>query len=73
MNLYLDAGYTIEQVIACATRVSAVLVNQPRCGQIKKDMLANLIAVKGKPFQLPQSLRKIEKVIYKGSKINTDR
>jgi imidazolonepropionase-like amidohydrolase len=72
MKLYLDAGYTIEQVIACATRVGALLINQTRCGQIKTGMLANIIAVKGEPSQLLQSLRKIKKIIYKGNIINTE-
>jgi imidazolonepropionase-like amidohydrolase len=71
MGLYLDAGYTIEEVIACATHVGAVLINQPRCGQIKPDMLANMVAVKGEPSQLPHSLRKIKTIIYKGNLINT--
>jgi hypothetical protein len=37
----------------------------------KKNMLANLIAVKGEPSQLPQSLRKIKTTIYEGKQINT--
>ena len=66
MRLFLSAGYPIEAVVACATRNGAGLIGWPRSGRIKKNMQANLIAVRDNPGQLPQSLKKIKAVMYNG-------
>ncbi len=72
MSVYRDAGYPIEQVIACATSHAAPLLGLLQQGRLRPNMQANLIAVKGKPAQLPQSLEKIEQIIYKGKRVNLD-
>ena len=41
-----------------------------RLGQLKENMPATFIAVKGAPSQLPESLNQIQMIFYKGNKIN---
>ena len=72
MRVYRDAGFPIEQVVACATSHAASLLGLHAQGRLKPNMQANLIAVRGDPSQLPESLAEIEKIIYKGKIINLD-
>lgn len=71
MRIFREAGFSVEQVVACATRNAAMLLGLPRAGRLKPDMQANLIAVRGDPSQLPESLGKIEQFFYKGKFINS--
>jgi hypothetical protein len=41
-----------------------------RLGQLKENMPATFLAVKGAPSQLPESLNQITMIYYKGNKIN---
>jgi len=43
-----------------------------RLGQLKENMRATFVAVKGAPSQLPESLNQIELIFHKGSRINID-
>jgi imidazolonepropionase-like amidohydrolase len=70
MRIFLEAGYPIEKVIRCATHNAALLLDLPRVGQLKENMPATFIAVKGAPDQLPESLNQIKKIFYKGNEIN---
>jgi hypothetical protein len=45
-------------------------MNLPRVGQLKENMPATFIAVKGAPSQLPESLNQIKMIFYEGNKIN---
>ena len=72
MRIYLDAGYPIEEVVACAARNGALLLGLQQLGQVKEKMQANLIAVRGDPSQLPESLERPEVLFYKGNHINLD-
>jgi imidazolonepropionase-like amidohydrolase len=72
MQLFLDAGYPIEEAVRCASHNGALLLGLPRVGQLKENMRATFIAVKGAPSQLPESLNQIELIFHKGSKINID-
>ena len=69
MRLFKDAGLPIEKVVACATRNGARLMGLPGAGQIKRDLPANFVAVKGDPLQLPHSLEKIMLYYFDGNKI----
>lgn len=69
MRLFLDAGYQIEKVVRCASHNGALLLGLPRVGQLKENMQATFIAVKGAPSQLPESLNQIEMIFYKGNQI----
>ena len=72
MRLLLNAGYPIEAVVACATRNGAGLIGWPLSGQVKINMQANLIAARGNPGQLPQSLKKIKAILCNGNIIKLD-
>ena len=70
MRLFMDAGYSIEKIVQCATHNGALLLGLPQVGQLKVNMQATFIAVKGAPSQLPESLNRIKLIIFKGNKIN---
>jgi imidazolonepropionase-like amidohydrolase len=70
MRLFLNAGYSIEKVIQSASHNGALLLDLPRVGQLKKNMDATFIAVKGDPSQLPESLNQIKIIINKRQYIN---
>ena len=70
MRIFLDAGYPIEKAVRCSTHNGALLMSLPRVGQIKENMPATFIAVKGAPSQLPESLNQIKMILYEGNKIN---
>ena len=64
MRIFLDAGYSIEKAVRCATHNGALLMSLPRVGQLKENMPATFIAVKGDPSQLPESLNQIKIICY---------
>jgi len=70
MQLLMKAGYSVEEAIQCASLNGAKLLGLPRLGQVKKNWQATLIAVKGDPSQLPESLSNIKVIIYKGKQID---
>ena len=58
-RLFLDAGFSIEEAVKCATSNNARLLGLERKGLIKKGMDADFVAVKGPPSALPESLTDI--------------
>jgi len=72
MRIFLDAGYPIESVVRCASHNGALLLGLTQAGQLKKNMPATFIAVKGPPSLLPESLKQIKMIYYKGKQINID-
>jgi imidazolonepropionase-like amidohydrolase len=70
MRIFLDAGYPIEKIVWCATHNGALLMSLPQVGQLKENMPATFIAVKGDPSQLPESLNQIKMIFYEGNEIN---
>ena len=72
MRLFINAGYRVEEAVQSASLHSAKLFGLPRVGQLKKNWQATLIAVPGDPSQLPESLKYIKKIIYKGKRIDID-
>ena len=59
LQLLLDAGFSIEEAIKCASFNNASLMGLDRKGLIKKGMRADFVAVKGSPSALPESLKDI--------------
>ena len=70
MRIFLDAGYPIEKIVWCATHNGALLMSLPQVGQLKENMPATFIAVKGDPSQLPESMNQIKMIFYEGNEIN---
>ena len=72
MRIFLDAGYPIEEVVQCAAHNGALLLGLPRVGQLKEEVPATFIAVKGAPSELPESLNQIKMIFCEGKQINID-
>jgi imidazolonepropionase-like amidohydrolase len=66
LKLFLAAGLSIPEIVRCATLNGARLLGLDRLGLLVPDMEATLIAVKGKPDRLPESLNDIELVLISG-------
>jgi len=62
LQLLLDAGFSIEEAIKCASFNNASLMGLDRKGLIKKGMRADFVAVKGSPSALPESLKGIFRI-----------
>ena len=72
MRLFMDAGFSIEKVVQCASHNGALLLGLQGVGLLQKNMPASLIAVKGDPSHLPESLNQIKLVMYKGKQIKSN-
>ena len=72
MRLFMEAGFSIEKVVQCASQNSALLLGLQGIGLLKKNMPATLIVVKGDPSHLPESLNQVELIIYKGKQIKSN-
>ena len=71
MRLFIQAGYSIQEAIRCATRNGAVLLNLHDFGTVAEGMSATLVAVAGDPSRLPDSLSKIEHLLVGGCDVTT--
>lgn len=69
MKLFSVAGLSIQEIIKCATLNGARLLGLVKAGLLASGMDATLIAVKGEPDRLPESLDEIELILIKGEKI----
>ncbi|MCX5881752.1 MAG: amidohydrolase family protein [Deltaproteobacteria bacterium] len=59
LRLLLEAGYTIPEVVQCATKTGAGLLEITDMGLLTPGMPASWIAVKGNPSGIPESLKHI--------------
>jgi imidazolonepropionase-like amidohydrolase len=66
IELLLKAGLTIHQVIRAATIGGAEILGKENYGRIEDDCIADLIAVKGNPYELPYLLSKMNFVMKDG-------
>ncbi len=69
-TFWVPTAHTIEKVIQIASHNGALLLDLPRVGQLKENMDANFIAVKGDSSQLPESLNQIKITYNKRKYIN---
>ena len=70
LGLIIRAGFSVEQAVKSATsnamRIHGDILND---GTISKDMPATFVIVKGKPADLPESLKDIKGVWVKGEQV----
>jgi imidazolonepropionase-like amidohydrolase len=66
----MEAGYSIEEVVSCATYNGARLLDIEDLGLLVPGMPATFIAVRGDPSGLPDSLKNIQGVWAKGEAID---
>jgi imidazolonepropionase-like amidohydrolase len=69
MKILIQAGYTIEEVIRCASFNGAQLMGIKDLGLLSPGMPATFIVVEGDPSGLPESLRRPKAVYLKGELI----
>jgi imidazolonepropionase-like amidohydrolase len=69
MKILMEAGFSIEETIRCATFNGAQLLGIRDLGLLVPGMPATFIAVKGDPSGFPDSLRQIEGGWIKGEMI----
>jgi imidazolonepropionase-like amidohydrolase len=69
LKLFLTAGLSIPDTVRCATLNGARLLGLEKSGLLVPDMEATLIAVRGKPDRLPESLNDIEMILIKGKNL----
>ena len=67
LKLFSAAGLSIQKTVRCATLNGARLLGLDKMGLLASGMEATLIAVKGEPNRLPESLNEIEMILIKGS------
>jgi imidazolonepropionase-like amidohydrolase len=68
LKLFSAAGLSIQETVRCATFNGAKLLGLDKMGLLASGMEATLIAVKGEPNKLPESLNEIEMILIKGSR-----
>ena len=70
MKIFIDAGFSIEETVRCATFNGAQLLGIKDLGLLVPGMPATFIAVKGDPAGLPDSLRNLLGVWVEGELIS---
>ncbi len=71
LEMMVDYGMTTQSTLESATALNAELFHLDQLGQVRKDFLADIIAVEGNPLEDISSLRRVKMVmkngvIYKG-------
>jgi imidazolonepropionase-like amidohydrolase len=66
MKLFMEAGYSPEEVVMCATSIGAELLGLKNSGQVAEGMNASFLVVPGPPSKLPDSLSAIEMICRDG-------
>ncbi|MBI9074869.1 MAG: amidohydrolase family protein [Desulfatibacillum sp.] len=66
MALFMEAGFSVEEVIQATCRTGAGLLELPDLGVLEAGKEATLVVVKGSPKDLPQSLKNPVAVIVRG-------
>lgn len=72
IELLLKAGLTINQVIKAATLGGGEILGKLDYGKIEKNCIADFIAVKGDPYELPYLLTSINFVMKDGVVVKND-
>ncbi|MBW1898249.1 MAG: amidohydrolase family protein [Deltaproteobacteria bacterium] len=67
MEIFLEAGFSVEETVHSATSIGADLIGLKKSGRIVKGMRADFIAVKGSPLEFPKSLQSIERIYMDGN------
>ena len=66
MRLLMTAGYSISEVIRCATANGAELLDLPEVGVLTPGRASTFVAVDGPPSDLPDSLGRVRAVCISG-------
>ncbi len=66
LKLLMEAGYSVEQAIKCATSNNAELLGLNNLGRLTKGRRATFVVLRGKPLNLPDSLESVESIYIDG-------
>lgn len=66
IELLLKAGLTMNEVIKAATLGGARILGKEDYGKIQENYIADLIAVKGTPYELPYLLSSVNFIMKDG-------
>lgn len=72
LELLLKAGLSMNQVIKAATEDGAKILGLENYGKIEENAVADLIAVKGNPYELPYLLSNVSFVMKEGIVIKSE-
>ena len=65
MKLFAKAGYSLAEIVHCATQAGAALLDLPEMGLLAPGRMADFLVARGAPAQLPRKLSYLE-AIYQG-------
>ena len=68
-GLLVKAGYTVEQVVKCATSNAMQIIDDSKNRTISKGMPATFVVTKGDPNDLPESLKDIKGMWIRGKSV----
>lgn len=73
MRILMEAGYTVEEAVQCATSNAAQLIGLEReLGRLAPGMPASFLVVRGVPKDLPKALGKIERLYVRGAWVRAE-
>ena len=72
LKLLITAGYSLPEVIRCASCNGSRLLGIEDSGIISKGMAATFLVAKGDPSKLPDSLGSLDSICFKGNFINCE-
>lgn len=72
IELLLKAGLTMNQVIEAATLGGAKILGKDDHGKIEENCIADIIAVKGNPYDIPYLLSSVNFVMKEGVIVKTN-
>lgn len=67
MKLFKKAGFSLPEIISCATAKGAELLGIEDFGEIKKGMSASFLVSRGSPAQMPRKLSYLEEIYINGT------
>ena len=73
MELMVEYGMQPKEVLVSATSGNAAMFHLNKLGQLKKDFLADIIAVQGNPVENIHSMRKTAFVMKDGEVVKTNK
>lgn len=66
LRILMEAGYSVEEAIQCATSTNSELLGLNDLGQLTEGRRATFVVLRGRPADLPDSLENIESVYTDG-------
>jgi imidazolonepropionase-like amidohydrolase len=72
LMLFVDAGFSVEEAVRCASRNGALLMGLSDRGKLAVDMRADFLAVRTRPEGLPEALHRIAHRVVAGQPMGAE-